>query len=114
MAITNVMTQSLISAGNTMKQIKLQQSVRKELKGKAGVLDSEIKRDEASGADTTAKREELAETEKKVGGAKTKVISESNHATKVPHIDEKITPPTSSEVSVSVSEAGGHSLDVKA
>ena len=209
MAITNVMTQSLISAGNTMKQIKLQQSVRKELKGKAGVLDSEIKRDEASGADTTAKKEELAETEKKVddiankqmtqmsemnkdmkeaakadaeeqkrnekleaqreakraerkkqaealqeksaqraaeneirlenarenaaeegtdtvsvgdtnvktvvvGGAKTKVISESNHATKVPHIDEKITPPTSSEISVSVSDAGGHNVDVKA
>ena len=203
MAITNVMTQSLISAGNTMKQIKLQQSVRKELKGKAGVLDSEIKRDEASGAGTTAKKEELAETEKKVddiaskqmtqmsemnkdmkeaakadaeeqkrnekleaqreakraerkkqaeqlqeksteraaeneirleaaresgagegtdtnvktvvvSGAKTKVISESNHATKIPHIDEKITPPTSSEISVSVSDAGGHSVDVKA
>ena len=203
MAITNVMTQSLISAGNTMKQIQLQQSVSKELKGKEGVLDSEIKRDEASGADTTAKKEELAETEKKVddiankqmtqmsemnkdmkeaakadaeeqkrnekleaqreakraerkkqaeqlqeksteraaeneirleaaresgagegtdtnvktvvvSGAKTKVISESNHATKIPHIDEKITPPTSSEISVSVSDAGGHSVDVKA
>ncbi len=208
MAITNVMTQSLISAGNTMKQIQLQQSVRKELKGKAGVLDSEIKRDEASGVDATVKKEELAETEKKVddiankqmsqmsemnkdmqeaakadaeeqkryekleaqreakraerkrqaeeiqeksaeraaeneirletsrenaadgtdtvslgdtnvktvvvGGAKTKVISESNHATKIPHIDEKITPPSSAEISVSVSDAGGHSVDVKA
>ncbi len=65
MALTNVMTQSLISARTSMKQIQLQQGVKKQMDGKAGVLDSEIKRDEASGADTTKKREELAKTQKR-------------------------------------------------
>ncbi len=65
MALTNVMTKSLISAGASMKQIQLRQSVKKQMDGKAGVLESEIKRDEASGADTTKKKEELAETQKK-------------------------------------------------
>ncbi len=65
MALTNVMTQSLISASTSMKQIQLQQGVKKQLDGKAGVLDSEIKRDEASGVDSTKKKEELAETQKR-------------------------------------------------
>ena len=65
MALTNVMTQSLISASTSMKQIQLQQGVKKQMDGKAGVLDAEIKRDEASGADTTKKKEELAETQKR-------------------------------------------------
>ena len=65
MALTNVMTQSLIFASTSMKQIQLQQGVKKQMDGKAGVLDAEIKRDEASGADTTKKKEELAETQKR-------------------------------------------------
>ncbi|WP_051656707.1 hypothetical protein [Butyrivibrio sp. AE3004] len=60
MALTNVMTQSLISASTSMKQIQLQQGVKKQMDGKAGVLDAEIKRDEASGADTTKKKEVTA------------------------------------------------------
>ena len=57
--------QAIISADSSMHQVKVQGAVKSEMEGKAGVLESEIKLDEARGGDTTKKREELAEVEAK-------------------------------------------------
>ena len=57
--------QAIISADSSMHQVKVQGAVTSEMEGKAGVLESEIKLDEARGGDTTKKREELAEVEAK-------------------------------------------------
>lgn len=43
MAISNVMTKSMLSAGSTMKMAKVQQGTKKQLQGKANVLKAEIK-----------------------------------------------------------------------
>ena len=65
MALSSIMTRSLLSA-NTSRQIAhVQQSVKKQMDGHAGVLEAEIKLDGARGADTKKKQEELEETQKK-------------------------------------------------
>ena len=65
MALSSIMTQSLLSA-NTSRQIAhVQHAAKKEMDGHAGVLDSEIKLDSARGGDVTKKKEELEETQKK-------------------------------------------------
>ena len=65
MAITNIMTQSLISANTSMQIARVQHGAKKEMDGHAGVLDAEIKQDEARGGDVKKKKEELEETKKK-------------------------------------------------
>ena len=65
MAISNVMSESLISAGNSMKMAEIRQGVNKELGNRAGVLNAEIKLDGGRGADTRKKEEELEKTEEK-------------------------------------------------
>lgn len=57
--------QAIISADSSMKQVKTQGAVKTEMEGKAGILKSEIKLDEARGNDVTKKKEELAEVESK-------------------------------------------------
>ena len=65
MALSSIMTQSLLSA-NTSRQIThVQHAAKKEMDGHAGVLDAEIKLDGARGGDTKKKQEELEETQKK-------------------------------------------------
>ena len=65
MALSSIMTQSLLAA-NTSRQIAhVQQGVKKQMDGHAGVLEAEIKLDGARGADTKKKQEELEETQKK-------------------------------------------------
>ena len=65
MALSSIMTRSLLSA-NTSRQIAhVQHSVKKQMDGHAGVLEVEIKLDGARGADTKKKQEELEETQKK-------------------------------------------------
>ena len=65
MALSSIMTQSLLSA-NTSRQIAhVQHAAKKEMDGHAGVLDAEIKLDGARGGDTKKKQEELEETQKK-------------------------------------------------
>lgn len=65
MALSSIMTRSLLSA-NTSRQIAhVQQGVKKQMDGHAGVLEAEIKLDGARGADTKKKQEELEETQKK-------------------------------------------------
>lgn len=65
MAITNIMTQSLLSANTSMQIARVQHGAKKEMDGHAGVLDAEIKQDEARGGDVKKKKEELEETKKK-------------------------------------------------
>ena len=65
MALSSIMTRSLLSA-NTSRQIAhVQHSVKKQMDGHAGVLEAEIKLDGARGGDTKKKQEELEETQKK-------------------------------------------------
>ena len=66
---------AMISAGSSIKQAKIQGGVATEMKGKAGVLDSEIKLDKVRGNDTQAKKEELAEVEQKAQAAATLQLS---------------------------------------
>ncbi len=48
MALSNVMTRSLVSASSSMKQVKAQHAIKSQMEGKAGVLEAEIKLDSAS------------------------------------------------------------------
>ena len=56
---------AMISADSAMAQAQIQGSVATRMEGRAGVLESEIKLDSARGGDAEAKKEELAEVEKK-------------------------------------------------
>lgn len=72
--------QAIISADSSMHQVKVQGAVKSEMEGKAGVLESEIKLDEARGGDTTKKREELAEVEAKaqdITASQMEILSET-------------------------------------
>ena len=72
--------QAIISADSSMHQVKVQGAVKSEMEGKAGVLESEIKLDEARGGDTTKKREELAEVETKaqdITASQMEILSET-------------------------------------
>ena len=57
--------QAMISADSSMNQVKVQGSVKTQMEGKAGILESEIKLDGARGDDATKKKEELADIEAK-------------------------------------------------
>ena len=74
MAISSVMSESLISAGNAMKMAEIRQGLNKELGNKAGVLNSEIKLDGGRGADTGKKEKELEKTEEKASKLSAKSI----------------------------------------
>ena len=65
MGLTNVMSRSLLSAQMSMKTAKLQHGVKKQMDGRAGVLEAEIKLDSGRGGDVTKKKEELEDVEKK-------------------------------------------------
>ena len=65
MGLSNVMSQSLISAGNSMKMAEIQHGIKKRVDDKAGVLNAEIKLDGGRGGDVTKKKEELKEAEEK-------------------------------------------------
>ncbi len=65
MAISSIMSQSLISAGNAMKMAEIRQGFKKEMENRADVLNAEIKLDGGRGADTRKKVEELEKTEEK-------------------------------------------------
>ena len=81
MAISNVMTKSLLSASSAMKQVRAQEGIKKQMEGKAGVLKAEIKQDSGRGGDTDKKEEELAVMEKKatdIGNMQMNQLSEMN------------------------------------
>ena len=65
MAITNVMSRSLMSANSSMKIARIQNHVKKQMESRAGVLKAEIKQE--GGKDKAPeKQKELEETEKNV------------------------------------------------
>lgn len=66
---------AMISAGSSIKQAKAQGSVAAKMDGRAGVLESEIKLDQARGGDTRKKEEELAEVQQKAQAAEASQIS---------------------------------------
>lgn len=75
MALSSIMTQSLLSA-NTSRQIAhVQHSAKTQMDGHAGVLDAEIKLDGARGGDTKKKQEELEETKKKASALEETTIN---------------------------------------
>ncbi len=75
MALSSIMTQSLLSA-NTSRQIAhVQHATRKQLDGQAGVLEAEIKLDGARGGDTKKKQEELDEMKKKTSALEETTIN---------------------------------------
>ena len=81
MALSNVMTRSLISAGSSMKQVKAQHAIKSQMDGKAGVLEAEIKLDSGRGGDVTKKKEELEYIQKKateIGQQEMSQLSELN------------------------------------
>ncbi|MCR5033646.1 MAG: hypothetical protein K6A92_12400 [Lachnospiraceae bacterium] len=85
MAISNVMTRFLLSAGSAMKQVKAQEGIKKQMEGKAGVLKAEIMQDSSKGGDTAKKQEELEATEKKaadIGNMQMQTLSEMNESGK--------------------------------
>lgn len=56
---------AMISADSAMAQAKIQGNVATRMEGRAGVLESEIKLDQARGDDVEKKKEELAEVQQK-------------------------------------------------
>ncbi len=73
---------AMISADSSIKQAKVQGGVATKLEGKARVLESEIKLDQARGDDTQKKEEELADMEQKAQAATSSQISTLADASK--------------------------------
>ncbi len=73
---------AIISADNSIKQANIQGSVATKMEGRAGVLESEIKMDEASGGNTQKKKEELAEVEQIAQAATSSQLSTLEDANK--------------------------------
>ena len=67
MSISNVMSRSLVSASSSMKMARMQNAVKKQMEGHAGVLKAEIKQDKGKSPE---KEKELEETEKKAAEVK--------------------------------------------
>lgn len=66
--------QAIISADTSMKQANVQGSVAAGLKGRAGVLESEIRQDAGKG-NTEKKEQELADIQEKIQSATTQQMS---------------------------------------
>ena len=81
MALSGIMTTSLLSANNSMKIARVQQGAKNQMDGHAGVLDAEIKLDSARGGDVKKKQEELEETKKKASELEESTINTLSAAT---------------------------------
>ena len=66
---------AMISADSSLKQAKVQGSVATKMEGRSGILQSEIKLDQARGGDTQKKEEELADVEQKAQAAASSQLS---------------------------------------
>ncbi len=87
---------AIMSADSAMAQAQVQGSVATRMEGRVGVLESEIKLDSARGGNVEAKKEELAEVQKKATAAKEAQLStladankELEEAAKADQIAEK-------------------------
>ena len=75
MAVSSIMSQTLLSANNLGKIARVQQRARRQAVGHAGVLNAEIKLDGARGGDTKKKQEELEETNKRISSLEEKTMN---------------------------------------
>ncbi len=66
---------AMLSADSSIKQAKVQGSMATKMEGRSGILQSEIKLDQARGGDTQKKEEELAEVEQKASEAAASQLS---------------------------------------
>jgi len=73
---------AIISAEGSIKQANAQGSAATKMEGRAGVLKSEMKLDQARGNDTGKKQEELAEAEQKAQTAESSQLSTLADASK--------------------------------
>ena len=80
MSLSGIMTKSLLSANSSMQTARVQQSAKKQMDGRAGVLDAEINLDGARGGDTKKKQEALEETKKKASALEETAINTLNTA----------------------------------
>ncbi len=74
---------AIISADSSIKQAKIQGNVATKMEGKAAVLESEIKMDEALGGDAKGKKEELAKVEQmaaKATASQMETLGDANEA----------------------------------
>lgn len=62
MAISDVMSKSLISASSSIKAARMQNGIKKQMEGRAGVLEAEIRQEKGNAPE---KQKELEKTEKK-------------------------------------------------
>ena len=69
MGLSQASMKAMISADSAMAQAKVQGSVATRMEGRAGVLEAEIKLDQARGDDVEKKKEELAEVQQKAVAA---------------------------------------------
>lgn len=67
--------QAMISADASMKQAKVQGNVARQMEGRAGVLEAEIKLDSGRGWSVDAKKQELAEVKEKAEAATSSQMS---------------------------------------
>ncbi|MCR5236137.1 MAG: hypothetical protein K6E34_02905 [Lachnospiraceae bacterium] len=65
MAISDVMSKSLISASSSIKAARMQNGIKKQMEDRAGVLEAEIKQEKGNAPE---KQKELEKTEKKASG----------------------------------------------
>lgn len=80
MSLSGIMTKSLLSANSSMQTARVQQSAKKQMDGRAGVLNAEINLDGARGGDTKKKQEALEETKKKASALEETAINTLNVA----------------------------------
>jgi hypothetical protein len=62
MAISDVMSKSLISASSSINAARMQNGIKKQMEGRAGVLEAEIRQEKGNAPE---KQKELEKTEKK-------------------------------------------------
>lgn len=77
--------QAMLTADSAMKQAKVQTNVATQIKGKASVLESEIKTDHGRGAATEKKEEELANLQTKMQSTTTAQIASLANANSAMH-----------------------------
>lgn len=68
MAISDVMSKSLISASSSIKAARMQNGIKKQMEDRAGVLEAEIRQEKGNAPE---KQKELEKTEKKVSRVET-------------------------------------------
>lgn len=73
---------AIISADSAMAQAQVQGSAASQMKGKAGVLETEIKLDAARGGNVEAKQKELEEVQQKIATAENAQLDTLSNANK--------------------------------